>query len=542
MKKIPEKCEILRCYPVFNQRGLFSHTRTTGGFQVNNILPRWLINYKRRMDRRLDKTNVRGCSQPMFTASNIHYDVSQRCHGLAYGGLGAIHLLARQLGLPEAIDQSLHLLVIHLPYHESDHVLNMAYLPICGGTCLQDLEILRNDEHYLDALGARRIPDPTTAGDFCRRFNRDHLSTLMDVIDEARLHVWAYQPRDFFARAILDMDGSLVATTGQCKQGMDIAYDGTWGYHPLILTLANTNEVLRLINRSGNRPSHEGAAAEVDQALDLCFRGGFRQVLLRGDTDFSQTEHLDRWDADPRIRFLFGYDAMPNLEAIAEDLPAPSWQPLERPTPYEVKTQPRCRPDNVKEDIVIKREYENQRLQGEMVAEFSYQPTACGKAYRMVVLRKNISVHKGEKLLFDNVRYFFFITNDYSLSAAEVVLLANERCNQENVLSQLHSGVCALSAPLDSLESNWAYMLMTALGWNLKAWWALMLPVASGRWQEKHSKEKQWVLGMEFKTFVNAFVRIPCQVIRTGRKLIYRLLGGNPYLSIFFRLLGALRC
>jgi len=522
--------------------GQLSHARTTGEFRVNIILRRWLNNYKRRLGQRLDKADVRGCSQPMFTASNIHYDVSQRLYGITYGGIGAIHTLARQLGLTEAIDRRLHLLTIHLPYHESDHVYNIAYNALCDGTCLQDIEIRRNDENFLDALGARRIPDPTTAGDFCRRFGRDHLYTLMDIIDEARLRAWAGQPRNFFEQAIVDMDGSLVATLGQCKQGMDIAYDGTWGYHPLVLSLANTSEVLRLINRSGNRPSHEGAAAEVDRALDLCFRGGFRQVLLRGDTDFSQTEHLDHWDADPRIRFIFGYDAKSNLEAIAGALPSGAWQPLERPAPYEVKTQPRCRPDKVKEGIVVQRGFENQRLQAEMVAEFPYQPTACGKAYRMMVLRKNISMLKGEKLLFDNIGYFFFITNDESLSAGEVVLLANDRCNQENVLSQLHSGVCALKAPLDTLESNWAYMLMTALAWNLKAWWALMLPESPGRWQAKHREEKQWVLRLEFKTFVNAFVQLPCQVIRTGRKLIYRLLGGNPYLSIFFRLIGVLRC
>ncbi len=509
---------------------------------MNFTLRRWLKNHKRRLGRRLDKTDLRGCSQPMFTASTIHYDVSHRVHGITCGGIGAMHSLARRLSLTDAIDRRLHLLTIHLPYHESDHVLNIAYNAICDGTCLQDIEIRRNDEHFLDALGARRIPDPTTAGDFCRRFGRDHLYTLMDVIDEARLRVWATQPQAFLERAILDMDGSLVETTGQCKLGMDIASDGTWGYHPLILTLANTGEVLRLVNRSGNRPSHEGAAAEVDRALDLCFRGGFRQVLLRGDTDFSQTEHLDRWDADPRIRFLFGYDAMPNLEAMAAALPGEVWQPLERPAAYEVKTQPRRRPDKVKEALVVKREYENQRLHGEMVAEFRYQPTQCGKAYRMIVLRKNISVLKGEKLLFDHIRYFFFITNDWSISAAEAVLLANDRCNQENVLSQLHSGVCALKAPLDTLESNWAYMLMTALAWNMKAWWALTLPEPPGRWQEKHREEKQWVLGMEVNTFVQALVHLPCQVIRTGRQLIYRLLGGNPYLSVFLRLLGALRC
>jgi hypothetical protein len=106
----------------------------------------------------------------------------------------------------------------------------------------------------------------------------------------------------------------------------------------------------------------------------------------------------------------------------------------------------------------------------------------------------------------------------------------------------LKNGVRALHAPVDNLESNWAYMLMTALAWNLKAWWALMLPAAAGRWQERHQEEKQWALRLEFKTFLNAFMRLPCQIVRTGRKLVYRLLGWNPHLSIFFRLLDALRC
>jgi hypothetical protein len=198
-----------------------------------------------------------------------------------------------------------------------------------------------------------------------------------------------------------------VATTGECKHGLDIAYDGTWGYHPLVLTLANTGEVLRLVNRPGNRPSHDGAAAQVDWALAACFRGGFRRVLLRGDTDFSQTEHLDRWDADGRVRFIFGFNAMPNLVDIAQRLPERVWQPLPRPPRYAVRTEPRQRPDRVKEHLVVARQFENKRLQSEEVAEFNYQPTACRETYRMVVVRKNISVAKGEKVLFDAVVYFF---------------------------------------------------------------------------------------------------------------------------------------
>src|SRR3984893_2811703 len=154
----------------------------------------------------------------MFTASNIHYEVADRVRGMAHGGIGAIHLLARRIGLIDVIDQRLHLLKVHLPYHESDHVLNLAYNALCDGTCLQDLELRRNDEHFLDALGARRLPDPTTAGDFCRRFTCEAIYTLLDVINDTRLRAWATQPRAFFDQAVIDRDGTLVATTGACKQ------------------------------------------------------------------------------------------------------------------------------------------------------------------------------------------------------------------------------------------------------------------------------------------------------------------------------------
>jgi DDE family transposase len=509
---------------------------------VNANIGARLAQYKRRITRRLDKTDLRGAEQPMFTASNIRYEIAERARGLVHGGIGAVHLLARRLGLIDAIDRHLHLLKLHVPYHESDHVLNFAINVLCGGVCLEDIELRRNDEVFLDAIGARRIPDPTTSGDFCRRFTEHDVRDLQTIFHKTRLKVWATQPDNFFDQATIDMDGTLVGTTGNCKQGMDIAYDGTWGYHPLILTLAETGEVLGLVNRSGNRPSHEGAAAEVDNAMALCRRAGFRKILLRGDTDFSQTEQLDRWDSDARVMFIFGYNATANLQERADQLPASAWKKLDRPVRYIVKTKPRQRPDNVKAKLVRERKFDVLRLNSEQLAEFEYRPSACRKSYRMIVVRKNISKEKAELRLLDEIRDFFYITNDRESEAADIVFSANDRCDQENLVAQLKHGCRALHAPVDNLVSNWAYMVMTALAWDLKAWWALMLPARPGRWQERHEAEQEWVLRLEFKTFVQAFVRIPCQLVRTGRRLVFRLLSWNPHLPIFFRLLDVLRC
>jgi hypothetical protein len=513
---------------------------------------RILKNRQRRIAQRLRDRVWSPRDEPMLTARTIHYELSDKTRGLSCGGMGAIHLMAQQLGLVEAIDARLHLLKVHLPYHESDHVLNIAYNLLAGGTCLEDLELRRQDEVYLNALGAQRIPDPTTAGDFCRRFEEADLQALMNAVNAVRVKVWGRQPEPFFDEAIIEADGHLIKTTGECKEGMDISYKGEWGYHPLLVSLANTAEPLFLMNRPGNRPSHEGAAWYLDRAARLCREAGFKRILLRGDTDFTQTAHLDRWDAAGH-RFVFGIDAMPNLVGIAEGLRESAWKPLERPPRDAVKTRPRGRPENVKERIVRQRGFTNMRLQSEEVAAFDYRPTLCEKTYRVVVVRKNLSVEKGEQVLFDDVRYFFYLTNDRTLSAAQVVYCANDRCDQENLIAQLSGGVRALNAPVDNLTSNGAYMVMASLAWTLKAWFALLLPEpgaacggvapqALGRWSESYRRQKHCVLRMEYKTFLNAFIRVPCQIVRAGRRIIYRLLSWNPWQHVFLRGVDALRC
>lgn len=506
---------------------------------MNAITRNRLRKRKRRIARRLNDLSREDRGTPILAASNIHYELGDRGGAVGCGGIGMIHQLAKGSGLAEAIDRELHLLRFHRPYHESDHVLSMAYNILAGGTCLEDLELLRNNEDYLNALGADAIPDPTTAGDFCRRFSAGHIEGLMDAVNEVRVGIWKRQPAEFFERAVIDVDGVLAPTTGQCKEGMDIAYNGVWGYHPLVVSLANTGEPLYLVNRGGNRPSHDGAAKWLNKAGELCRKAGFRQVVFRGDTDFSQTRYLDGWD-DNGVCFYFGIDAMAALAKRADALAEADWRPLERPERYQVKTTPRRRPENVKEQVVVRRQFRNQRLFSELLSEFAYQPGACRRPYRVVVLCKNLTVSKGESLLFDDLRYFFYVTNDWTSPAEQVVWEANQRCDQENLNAQLKGGVQALRMPLDTLESNWAYMVISSLAWTLKAWTALVLPV-SGRWKYQQQSQKESVLRMEFRTFLNAFIRVPCQVIRQGRRLIYRLLSWNPWQGVFFRMADAVR-
>jgi Transposase DDE domain group 1 len=505
---------------------------------VNRKLRRRLSSEKAKIERRLDQGRRSSGEEPMLSGSNLHYEMSEKTSAIAHGGMGAIQRLVKKTGLVDRIDEKLQLLKVHAPYHESDHVLNIAYNSLCGGRTLDDIELRRNDRVFLAALGAKSIPDPTTAGDFCRRFEEKDIQALTEAINETRLEVWKQQGPSFTAGpARIDADGSVVSTDGECKEGMDISYHGVWGYHPLLVTLANTGEVLSITNRSGNRPSYEGVVPRFDAAIDLCRLAGFKDVLLRGDTDFSLTSELDRWH-EGGVRFIFGYDARKNLVAKADGVPDHIYRELERRAERIITTGPRTRPDNVKNRVVVQRGYKTLRTNGEDIVEFDYQPGNCSRPYRIVALRKNITVTKGETALFDEIRYFFYITNDRALSIDEVVHEARQRCNQENLISQLKNGVHALHAPVNTLNANGAYMLMASLAWTLKAWFALSLPVAP-RWEERHLAERDEILRMEFRTFLSAIINIPAQIVRAGRRIIFRLLSWNPWEKILFRFLGA---
>ena len=482
-----------------------------------------LAKRKRKISKRLEKRNWSDQSRPMMTGSNIRYDIDGRHQAISNGGIGNIHQLALRTGLIDEIDNRIKLLKRHLPYHESDHVLNIAYNYLAGGSCLQDIELLRNDEAWLNALGAQIIPDPTTSGDFLRRFNQESIYEFLEVKNAVRSKIWQQQPQSFRREAVINVDGTISPTYGEHKEGMDISYDGQWGYHPLVVSLHNTREPLYVINRSGNAPSQLGSARWIDKSLDLVC-DHFEKVQLRGDTDFSLTRHLDKWDE--RCTFIFGVDAMANLVKIANQFAENDWQVLPKKPKHIVKTRARRRSENVKQQIVKKRKFKKIQTEAEHYCDFIYQPANCSKSYRMIILRKTLKVLRGEMDLFDDVRYFFYITNDWKRSTAGMIQFYRDRSDHENDIDQLKNGVNALAPASDSMLSNWALMAIASMAWDLKAWFGLLLP---------YRPLGLSIVRMEFKRFLNTFIRIPCLIIRTGRRICYRLVGFNDKLKHVIR-------
>lgn len=492
-------------------------------FQVKNS-KRNLAARQQQLKERLDRSWQPQREDPVLESGNIHYEVSGRVKAVDCGGLGMLQAVVSATGLREAIDDEVAVLKRHLPYHESDHILSLAYTLLTGGSCLGDLQERRENVAFLDALGARRIPDPTTAGDFLRRFDDEQkVLNLMQAINRARSSVWQTRPTAERQLARIDVDGSIVETTGWCKERMDMAYNGRWGFGPLFVSLANSDELLYAVNRPASRPSHDGAVVWIDRAITWAQRGaGFEQVRLRGDTDFSLTEHFDRWTRKG-VEFVFGIDAHPSFVRRAKALEVKAWKPFERPS--RQRASRRRRAPNVRREVVVQKGYRNLTLEQEHVAEMDYRPRKSQKTYRMIVLRKRIRVTEGQLRLDDDILYFFYVTNvsKSRLSTADVVHENNARCQQENVIEQLKNGVQATRLPVREFYANWTYLVIAALAWNIKAWAGLLLPEEMGA---------RALLRMEFRRFLSEIVRLPAQILTSGRRLVFRLLEVNRWTTL----------
>ena len=470
--------------------------------------------------------------RPVFANRQVRLRVQQRGQVTPYGGLSLAHDLAMRLELDRDLNRSLPLLKWHLPYHESDHVLTQVYNLFVGGRCIEDIAHLQHSAAAKHLVGACRIPDPTTAGDFLRRFHEPHLAAWQAVIDRAREKAWRVTPRSRRKVATIDMDSTIKTVYGECKQGADFSYNGEWSYHPLLFTLAETHEPLRTINRPGNRPSAEGAAEALGEVLPLVGRH-FRDVYVRGDSKFYQRGIIGACQRHG-ARFALVMDGYAVLQEKADSLPPAAWKPFtahaaERVARRAADKKKRRKRRRVRARRARERGYTQLATTRQWVAEFDYtipyggkgdEAGVAGQTYRVVVKRQQVDVSQGRDYLFTEYRDRFVITDipPAQMDASEVFCFAYGRCDQENIIEQFKNGIAALRMPTGELLANSAFLMAGQLAWCLRAWLSLLaLPRETTRW--------------EWKWFRQAFVYVAAKITHSARRAVVYLSGAHRWVD-----------
>jgi hypothetical protein len=441
----------------------------------------------------------------------------------ADGGLALAHQLAMRLGLDRAINRHLHLLRLHLPYFESDHVLAHVYNLFIGGRDIEDIQNLQHSPAVKNLLGACRIPDPTTAGDFLRRFHQDSLAALQVALDEVRPKVWRKLPRPMRRSVTLDMDSTFRKVYGVCKQGADFSYKKEWSYHPLLFTLAELGEPLRLVNRPGNRPSAEGAAELLGPCLEL-LTSHFDRVTLRGDSKFSQRDIL-RTAIDHGAYFAIVQEMKGGLWSTAFHLPESQWKEFRA---QAGRTSPapsgrRAKRRRWRRQNVRRRGYRTLSTVREWVAEVPYTPNGFDRPLRLVFKRQ--LVREDQQLSFQTHYEYRAVVSNISkkeMSPSALVHFAYGRCDQENAIEQAKNGLGAMRMPTGELLANGAFLLAAEIAWSLRAWLSLLaLPRETLRW--------------EWGWFRRAFVHVPAEIIRQARSAVVRFHTSHRFTPHVFR-------
>jgi DDE family transposase len=448
-----------------------------------------------------------------------HLEVDERSEVTPYGGLVIATAFLRRFKVAEIIDRHVQVFLLHLPYHESDHVLAQALNLYVGGTCIEDVANLQHSEAARRIIGACRIPDPTTGGDFLRRFHeKDHqLPGLRHAVDEVQSAVWRRLRRGRRRRdagwSIVDVDGHVKPLYGVQKEGADF-YKSTWCYQPLIVSLAGTGECLAIRNRPGSVRSSDGTAGVLDQVLPRVHERGGR-MLVRGDSDFDRGDVRAACDRAGAY-FAFVGREFTDRPKLVEQIPESAWNPF-RTRAHREQVERRQRPSyrsrrkkpNRRRQRARARNFTEKQLVKQWVAEVA-QTDADGKPYRLVIRRQLIEHRQGQRSLFDEYRYRYIVTDlPASVSTQDAVDLTYERCDQENVIAQLGSGLAAWRMPVAEFDGNSAWLEIARLAWNLGKWIALLaLPAEVVRW--------------EWKRFRQAFVHAAAQVIRRSRQIVLR--------------------
>jgi len=473
-----------------------------------------------------------GKRQGRIKHQKLHATASDFGDATAYGGLGLVHQLLHRTDAKSRIEDGVNVLQVQRGYGESDHLFHLVSAIYSGASCIQDLELFQQDEAYKRLLNVDSVTDPSTMGDFMRRFGRADINGYKAAIWSVQEHVWRKLRKGQRKHATLDLDAKICPVYGKRKRGADYSYKRTFSYHPEMLSLAETGEWLDGVNRPGNERSGDRAAYLLRRNLPRV-TAHFGSVCVRGDSKYGRSDVLEvchQYGAN----VVVCWQSCATLRRISEQLPARAWDLLSRDgdAAQENGVKRRRRRRNVRRMKARKRGYTDKKLKQEKVAEFAYTPCPLRgkieKPYRMIVIRKQIEVAE-KTALFDVYEYRYILTDLRKKPAADIVSFAYGRCNQENLIEQGKNGVSAFRMPTGDLLANEVWMITAMFAQNLKSWLSLLALGADK-------------LGWEWKRFRLHFVYVLATVSRRARQLFVqfdRRCASTPQLLRGLNALGA---
>ena len=419
--------------------------------------------------------------------------VVEEHHGaplLNCSGLVLVRQLIERLGVARAIDAGVRVLQRCKWYRESDHILTLIYSMISGGSRLQDVNRLGQDDALKRVLGSDRIPHATTIGKFLWRFGNDQqdkqrqgLAELRDTTAAIQQDAFAMLPRERRKVATLDWDSSIHEVYGQKKEGADFAYDNTWSYSALYGTLAETGDVLYLGLREGYRHTSYGTKEVLPGTIERVSKH-FREVRMRADSGY-YSQALVKICEQREVEFFIVAKQHRNLMNAVREIQDSNWKSFAGSDLQagDQGRRRRRRRANLKRKIAIRRK-PNSRFKGAPeIAGMMFKPKSWNKARRYVIKRTPI-VDKDDQQLYldDGLRQYVYwiVVSNSKRSNEQVLRIAQGRGNQENLIKDFKYGLGLAHIPTGSLAANQAYFMIAALAWNLKTWLLNLLDLGDG--------------------------------------------------------------
>jgi hypothetical protein len=387
-------------------------------------------------------------------------------------GLSLFYAMAETLKIPKSLDNHVQVKQRDSGYCESEHILALAANAFVGGDFLDDLEALREDAAIKLALGRKEIPDPTTAGDFCRRFKLGHILQINKAFAEIEHRV--YKQRKGISQLTIDVDAKVHEVYGKKKQGAAKAYNGVYSLQPMYAFADETDELVHVEMRSGN--THPGAKAlSYLRRLAKKIPYSVKKIYLRSDSAFYNREVVEFCE-EKGWEFSITAEKTAALLRVINALGPDAWH-------------------HDSEDEIA-------------YGEFTYNPVKWKKECRYLVRREREKEKQGQKALFEKYSYYVVVTNKKGEVKALMKAHAGRgRC--EKRIGQFSNEFLS-HLPLKEFMANWVYLLCAQLAYNLSLWIRdLVLPKS---YRKKHIKRIRRTIGL-----------IASKVVSGGRQISLRI-------------------